>query len=580
MKTLNGISASPGIAIGKVYLYLDESIRVPKYSIDGEDVQSEKHRFSQAVARAADELEKLKSQSPDEMGDEQTKLLDSHLLMLNDPEFMNRIENDLENQLKNVEWIILQAIEEFVDQLNKSDDVYLRERTLDIHDVARRVLNHLLFRERISLADLEEEVILVAHNLMPSDALGMNKKMVKGIAMDEGGKTSHTAILSRAFEIPAVLGLSDITSRVHNGDDIIVDGNKGIVIIQPDGDTKKRYITSHDEWQRHEIELLTLNELPAETRDGKLIQLMANIEVPEETDSVLAHGADGIGLYRSEFLFLRPGGVSSEDEQVESYSMVLKAMNGKTVTIRTLDLGGDKINPSLHQITEPNPILGWRAIRYCLSRRELFIQQLRALLRASVHGKLQIMFPMISGAEELDDALDVVEEARDSLRKEGIAFDEEIPIGIMVETPSAALSSDILARKVKFFSIGTNDLIQYTIAVDRGNERIAYLYDPFHPSVLRLLRIIIEHAHDMGIPVAMCGEMAGDPLATVILLGLGLDIYSMSAFTIPEVKRIIRTVTMWEAEELVGTIADMKSSAEIDSYVKQWMHERFELLTN
>jgi phosphotransferase system enzyme I (PtsI) len=356
---------------------------------------------------------------------------------------------------------------------------------------------------------------------------------------------------------------------------MIVDGNKGVVIVDPDKETVERYQSTYIEWHRREVELLTLNELPAETKDGKLIELMANIEVPEETESAMSHGADGVGLYRSEFLFLQPAGNADEDEQFDAYSRVLSAMGGKSVTIRTLDLGGDKIIPSMKAVDEKNPILGWRAIRFCLSERGLFLQQLRALLRASVNGNLQIMFPMISGIEELENALDALEEAKESLGKEGTPIKEDIPVGIMIETPSAALTSDVLARKVDFFSIGTNDLIQYTIAVDRGNERTAYLYEPFHPGVLRLIQIVVDHAHRAGIPVSMCGEMAGDPLAAVILLGMGLDIFSMSAFTIPEIKRIIRSVSMVEAEELVGAISEMKSYVEIDKHVQDWMRERF-----
>jgi phosphoenolpyruvate-protein phosphotransferase (PTS system enzyme I) len=576
MKTLKGISAAPGIAIGKVYVYLDDAIRVPKYTISPDDVAYERDRFDQAATRAVDELERLKHTSTSEMGEERSGFLDSHILMVRDPEFQTQVFDRLDSELKNVEWILLQVIEELVERLDGSSDAYLRERTLDIHDVSRRVLNHLLFRERISLADLSDEVILVTHNLLPSDALSMNKSMVKGIAMDEGGKTSHTAILARAFEIPAVLGLSDITAYISTGDDIIVDGNTGVVVLKPDAETSARYSVTSREWHEREIGLLTLNTLPAETTDGKLIRLMANIEVPEETDSVKAHGADGIGLYRSEFLFLKPGGLATEEEQYRAYSSVLESMGDLTVTIRTLDLGGDKISPAMQPVSERNPILGWRAIRYCLSQRPMFLGQLRALLRASVHGNLQIMFPMISGVEELDAAFEALDEARGSLDGEGIKYADSIPIGIMIETPSAALTSDILARKVDFFSIGTNDLIQYTIAVDRGNERIAYLYEPFHPGVLRLIKLIIDQAHQAGIPVSMCGEMAGDPLATVMLLGLGLDAYSMSAFTIPEIKQIIRSVSVREAKELVETVSDMGSVRDIDQFVQQWTHDRFE----
>ena len=580
MNILKGIPGAPGIAMGKAYIFLDDVIRVPKYTIAKDDVSQEQERFDLAALRATGELERLKSGGSAEIGEERERILDAHILMIRDPEFQKQIFTKLEEQLKNVEWVLRQAIEELVERLDASSDAYLRERTLDIHDVSRRVLNHLMFRERLSLGDLTEEVIVIAHNLMPSDALGMNTNMVKGIAMDEGGKTSHTAILARAFEIPAVLGLSDISEHIGSGDDIIVDGNKGIVIVRPDAETQQRYLSRSREWHEREEELLTLNSLPAETTDGKLIHLMANIEMAEETESVLSHGADGVGLYRSEFLFLRPSGTATEDEQYEAYSTVVKEMKGRPVTIRTLDLGGDKVNQTMHHVSERNPILGWRAIRFCLAQRPLFLDQLRALLRASVFGDLRIMFPMISGIDELEATYEVVDEAKGSLRKDGIEYADTIPIGIMIETPSAALTSDILAKRADFFSIGTNDLIQYTIAVDRGNERIAYLYEPFHPAVLRLIRMVIENAHAEGIPVSLCGEMAGDPLAAVILLGLGLDVFSMSAFTIPEIKQIIRGVGIADAEKLVATISEMKSNAEIDAYTQHWMHERFELYTN
>lgn len=579
MKKFTGISASPGIAIGTVFYYLDESIKVPKYFIAKREVAAEKKRLYEATAKAREELVALKEDSTTELVEQQMRFLDSHILMVEDPEFTGNIEKNLESSLRNVEWILFEEIDTLIKRLESSEDLYLKERTIDFHDVSKRVLNHLLFRERVSLADLDQDVILVTHNLLPSDALALYKGKVKGIAMDAGGKTSHTAILARAFEIPAVLGLSEVTQHARTGDEIIVDGNTGQVIVKPDAVTRKRYESSLKAYHEREIELLTLNDLPAESKDGKLIKLMANIEVPEETESAISHGADGIGLYRSEFLFLKPDGLPSEEEQFQAYSRVLKSMGQKSVTIRTLDLGGDKRLAGDQDEHEANPILGWRAIRFCLSHEEIFKSQLRAMLRASVHGNMQIMFPMISGVEELEKALGVLEKAKASLIKDGLEFKDDIPVGIMIETPSAALTSDILARQSDFFSIGTNDLIQYIIAVDRGNERIAYLYEPFHPAVLRTIKVVIDHAHETGIPVTMCGEMAGDPLATVILLGLGLDIYSMSAFSIPEVKKIIRTVSVWDAEELVGTISEMRSVVEIDEYVNNWMHERFDIVT-
>lgn len=578
MKKFKGISASPGIVTGKAFLYLDETLKIPKYDIADEDIPAEYRRFLDAAEKAREEIKTLKNRASDTIKEEESKFLDSHVLMLKDPEFTGKIDTGLKTHKKNVEWILYQVMEELIEKLNSSQDHYLRERSIDIHDVSKRILNHLMYRVRISLADLTEEVILVTHNLLPSDALQMNKRMIKGIAMDAGGKTSHTAILARSFEIPAVLGLSDFVKQVNTGDEIIVDGNMGYVIVNPDDETRRTSEKASQEWQKREVELLTLNELPAETRDGKLIQMRANIEVPDETDSVLSHGADGIGLFRSEFLFLRSGVYSSEESQYEYYKRVLEALKGKPVTIRTLDLGGDKLLPEIQPVDEKNPILGWRAIRFCLARLDIFKTQLRALLRASVHGELRIMFPMISGVEELSNVFSVLGEVKDELRQKKIEFSENIPIGIMIEIPSAALTADILAKRVDFFSIGTNDLIQYTIAVDRGNERVAYLYEPFHPGVLRLIKMVIDNAHAQGIPVGMCGEMAADPLAAVILLGLGLDEYSMSPFGIPEIKRIIRSISMAEAEELVGTILEMRSYDEIDEFTRKWMNERFDII--
>jgi phosphotransferase system enzyme I (PtsI) len=577
MMELKGIPASPGIVTGKAFLYIDDNPPIPKYDISPAIIPLELERFEEAQRKAIRELELLKERTGSEMSEETLGVLDSHLMLLQDPEVRERIEKELYAQKKNIEWVIHMTIQSFLEKLNHTSDPYLRERTADINDVTRRVLNHLLHRERISLSDIEEQVILVGKDLLPSEAIAMNKRMILGIALDEGGKTSHTAILARAFEIPAVLGLREITKHVQTGDEILIDGNKGIVILKPDEATKKSYLKTLEARTRKEVELLSLNELPAETKDGKLIHLLGNIEVPEEVEALKGHGAEGVGLYRSEFLFLNPGRLPSEQMQYEAYRRVLEAMEGKTVTIRTLDLGGDKIIPDLVDVSEKNPLLGWRAIRFCLSRVSIFRTQLRALFRASVHGKLQIMFPMISGIEELNQTLEIVDQVKQELRSEGIPFRDQVAVGCMIEIPSAALTSDVLARKVEFFSIGTNDLIQYTIAVDRGNQRTAYLYEPFHPAVLRLIRMTVENAHAVGIPVAMCGEMAGDPLATVILLGLGLDELSMNAFSIPAVKKIIRSVSMAEAEELVGTVMEMRSGKEIDTYVRQLMEKRFDL---
>ena len=578
MKKITGISASQGIAIGKVFFYLDEYLRVPEYRVREQEIGVELARLEVAMEKTRDELIELKNSINRENTINEAGFLDAHILMLQDPELIKQVKAKITNDFYNAEWALYETVKGFVELLKASTDEYIKERTFDIRDVAKRVLGNLLYKKRVDLTDLHEEIILIAHELLPSDTITMDKRMVKGIATDSGGKTSHTAILARAFEIPAVLGLRNITAEVRNGEQIIIDGSAGTVIIRPDEETLQIYRDKLHLWQKKEVELLNLNMLAAETRDGKKILLKSNIEVPEETESALSHGADGIGLYRSEFFFIQPGEFASEEEQYQAYSKVLSSMGDRPVTIRTIDLGGDKILPGSAYFEESNPILGWRSIRFCMTRKDIFETQLRALLRASVHGNLRIMFPMISGVEELEQVLEFYDQVRYELDKEGAEFDHNVPLGIMIEVPSAALTADILARKVKFFSIGTNDLIQYTIAVDRGNEKIAYLYEPFHPGVLRLLKMIIEGAHSQSIPVAMCGEMAGDPYAAVILLGLGLDVFSMSSFSIPEIKNIIRSVSMVEAEELVGMIFEMKSYKEIDRFIRGWMNERFEYL--
>ena len=577
MKIFNGIAASPGIIIGEVFLYLDENLKVPKYSIGAEELGSELERFHIAAEKAAEDLKQIQSEATKQMLEEESRFLDSHMLMLTDPEFIRQIEENLALYRKNIEWVLLFTVKEFIRILRKADSPYLVERTVDLYDVTQRIHRHLMFHEKISLADIEHEVVVVTHNLMPSDTVNMNRKMVKAIVLNAGGRTSHTAILARSFEIPAVLGLTNITDEARSGDTIIVDGNAGTVILDPDDDFLLEYQNRSKKWIKHEKRLDKLNKLPAETIDGKRILLSANIEMPDEVEYVLYHEADGIGLFRSEFLFLQPSGFSSEDDQFEAYASVISQMKGNGgVTIRTLDVGGDKIIPDLDTYEEKNPLLGCRAIRFCLHHKDIFKVQMRALLRASVHGELRIMFPMISGIEELEDALEFLEETKIELRNEGVSFDENIPVGIMIEVPSAAITSDILAKKVDFFSIGTNDLIQYTVAVDRGNENIAYLYKSFHPGVLRLIKMVIDNAHNAGISVAMCGEMAGDPLASVVLLGMGLDIFSMSPIVLPSVKEIIRSVRLDEAEELARKIMGMSSSLEIDDYIRVWMNERFE----
>jgi phosphotransferase system enzyme I (PtsI) len=569
MMEFTGISASPGIARGKAFLFLEDRVSVPRYDISPAQVDLEYRRFTSALEKAAEEVKGL-------MKERDGALLEAQLLMFDDPELKERVRRSLEENKRNVEWVLLQIVEELASKVAGADSQYLRERSVDFSDVGNRILGHLLYSERARLSEMKEPSVLVTRNLMPSDTLGLDRNLVMGIAADAGGKTSHTAILARASEIPAVLGLSDISRNVKNGDEIIVDGNRGVVIVNPDDATRAQYDQRKSDWEHKYVLLKEQRDLPAETTDGKRLFVDANIETPEEAETVLAHGADGIGLFRSEFLFIQPNRFPSEEEQLAAYTTVLTAMGGRSVTIRTLDLGGDKVMPGFHLAADSNPLLGWRAIRFSIARPEIFRTQLRALLRASIHGSLRIMFPLISGPTELDRISEIMAEVKTELTRDGHAFRDDVPVGIMIEVPSAALTSDILAARSSFFSIGTNDLIQYTLAVDRGNEKVAYLYEPFHPGVLRLIRTTIESAHAHGIPVGMCGELAGDPLATVVLLGLGLDSFSMGPIGIPLIKRIIRSVGSMESEAFVRTLLPMGSGAEIESAVRRWMEDRLD----
>lgn len=570
MIELTGVPVSPGIAIGKAFLFLEEEdVSIPNYYIRTADVESEWDRFRTAIGKARGEITELRDRARSEMGPTHSAIFDAHLLMLEDPELMEGLEASLRESLRNIEWIVFQREQELIEQLSRVQDPYIQDRIADIRDVTKRILNHLMFRERFTLSDLEDEIVLVAHNLLPSDIIAMNKRAVKALVLDGGGKTSHAAILARAFEIPAVLGVAGATRNVRNGDGVIVDGRKGRVVVEPDESTLIRYEQVRSRDVEREKALLATEVLPVRTKDGRSILVKANIEIPEEVDTVRRHGADGVGLFRSEFLFLQPGRIPSEDEQYRAYRSVLKSMEGRPVTIRTLDLGGDKALPELSGREEKNPLLGWRAIRLCLSRDDLFLTQLRAILKASVEGDARIMFPMISVPEELDQALALLERAKAECRAAGFDFRRDIPVGIMIEVPSAAIVADILAKKSAFFSIGTNDLIQYTLAVDRGNEKVAYLHQPFHPAVLRLIRTTIEAGMEAGISVGMCGEMASDPYAALVLLGLGLDEFSMSSVSIPEIKRLLRGTDSGEAAALAREVLAMESAAEIERYLRE-----------
>jgi phosphotransferase system enzyme I (PtsI) len=566
MKTFTGIPASAGLAIGKAFVYhYDETPDIPRYNITEDETAAEWERLQKAVAQAEAEVRSLYERACREMSREQADIFQTHLMMLEDVDFLDQIRDRLEKNLQNIEWVVSDLAREIRQKLMASPDPVFRERAVDIADVSSRLINSLLCvaRSRFSLAGLEEDVILAAHDLMPSEALVMDKSHVKGLVMDMGSRTSHTAILARAFNIPAVLGLSVISREVKDGQTLMLNGSSGIVVVDPNRETLVREKTGEKKYRRQADRLAALRDLPAETKDGRRVTLKANIEFPEEAERALDYGAEGIGLYRSEFLYMMPRKAAEEEVQYEAYSRVLKAMGELPVTIRTVDIGGDKVIPELLTVNEKNPLLGWRAIRFSLAHPDLFKLQLRAILRSGVHGNVRIMFPMISGVEEMEQALALLDEARRECKKKKQPFAEAIEAGAMIEIPSAAMTADILAEKSDFFSLGTNDLVQYSLAVDRGNEKVNYLSEFRHPAVLRFLKRTIDAAHEKGIKAAICGELAGDLSATAILVGLGLDELSMTASSIPPVKQIIRGLSFEDCKALAGKALQARSIAEV-----------------
>ncbi|MDI6783422.1 MAG: phosphoenolpyruvate--protein phosphotransferase [bacterium] len=566
---LKGIGVSPGIAIGKVFLLDSERDYIPERKISLPEVVSEVVRFREAVDKTKSQVTELKSKVARELGETHAQIFATHLMLLEDPTLIQHTVDRINREQTNAEYIFSQVLQKTIAVFARMEDEYLRERATDLRDVGRRVIANLLGRERETLAQLAEEVVVIAYDLAPSDTASMVKEKVIGFATDTGSRTSHTAIMARALEIPAVVGLGNVTTAIKSGDLVIVDGSHGVVIVNPDPET----VTEYQEMQRRyvlfERELEKLKELPAETTDGYKVTIAANIELPEEIEHVKRHGAEGVGLYRTEFLYMNRPDFPSEEEQLEAYRAVAESLAPQSAIIRTIDLGGDKFISQLNMPAEMNPFLGCRAIRFCLERPDIFKAQLRALLRATVYGSIKIMFPMISGVKELRAALAILDETKRELAVEGKEFDPNLQVGVMIEIPSAAMTADILAKEVDFFSIGTNDLIQYTLAVDRVNERIAHLYDPLHPAVLRFIKWIIDAGHNAGIWVGMCGEMAGDPTFTMILLGLGLDEFSMGSVAVPGIKKVVRSVSMQEAKELARTVFGLSTADEIREYLQR-----------
>jgi len=577
---LKGIPAAPGIIVGKAYLIDSEDFTITRRRIKEADLPDEINRLQEALIKTRNEILKIKEKISRDMGMEHGEIFSAHLLVLEDTMLIEEIIAKMKKDKIGVEYVFLEVLRKYINTFSRMDDEYLKERISDINDVGKRVLRNLLGAKQMSMANLKEKVIIIAYDLSPSDTALMHRKNVIGFATDIGGRTSHTAIMAKSLEIPAVVGLEKITKIIQNGDDLIVDGNRGVIIAEPQKKTLDRYLSEKKKYAKLEKELSTLKNLPCETLDGHRIELSANMELPEEIPSVIKHGADGIGLYRSEFFYINRSGLPSEDEQYKAYKEVADNMNSKPVIIRTLDLGGDKFLSQMEIPREMNPFMGWRAIRFCLARPEIFKVQLRAILRASSRGNLKIMYPMISGVEELRQANAILEEAKSELKKKRIPFNKNIEVGAMIEIPSAALTCDILAKEVDFFSIGTNDLIQYALAVDRVNEKIAYLYEPAHPAVLRLIKSVIDNGHKEGIWVGMCGEMAGDPALSIILLGLGLDEFSTSAILLPEIKKIIRAFKLSDAKKIAEKALTLNTGKEIEDFVRLKLKEKLpELVT-
>jgi phosphotransferase system enzyme I (PtsI) len=574
-KFIHGIGASPGIVIGKAYMVERFKVRLPQKRILSEQVKGEVERFLKVIQQSRDQLAEIKEKILDPEVRKHAFILDVHLMILNDQMLIQDTVDTIRKKKVNAEWALDLTVEKLDAAFKAIEDEYLRERRSDLHYVSARIFRNLLGKKHDDITKIKGKVVIVAHDLSPADTLQMNLKYVAGFITDIGGKVSHTAILSRSLGIPAVVGLEVATSLVNGGDLLVIDGETGEVAINPTEEVSQSFLERKRRVKTMEREILKYASLPAETRDGVRIRLQANIEMVEEIASVKTHGAEGIGLYRTEILYLNRKDLPTEEEHYQTYRRLAESIFPASATIRTLDIGGDKFLPDYSKSNEMNPAMGLRAIRFSIKETDIFKAQLRGILRASAHGKLKILFPMISGIEEVRQAKAILEEVRKGLAKARILFDRGIEIGAMIEIPSASVTTDLLAKEVDFFSIGTNDLIQYALAIDRTNEHVSYLYEPLHPAILRIIRGVVQSAHQARIPVAICGEMAAEPAYALILLGLGLNEFSMNPVAIPKVKKILRMARFEETRSLVEELFQFPTASEIECYVQNWMAERF-----
>lgn len=567
MKKIKGIGASSGIAIAKAYHLETPNLSYDKKTVDNSE--EEIKRLTHALTVSKSELEKIRDHTEREMGTEYAEIFSAHLLVLDDPELINPIKEKITNEQLNAEAALDNVAKMFIDMFKNMDNAYMQERAADIKDVTERVLAHLLGVNFPDPALIDEEVIVIANDLSPSDTAQLNRQFVKGFATDIGGRTSHSAIMARSLEIPAVVGSKDITQQTKQDEIIIVDGLEGEIVLNPSEQDIENYKQKQATFEKQKIEWAKLKDEPTFSKDGEQVELGGNIGTPEDVEGVLANGGEAVGLYRTEFLYMGKSQLPSEDEQFEAYKEVLEQMDGKPVVVRTLDVGGDKEIDYLDLPKEMNPFLGFRAIRFCLENEDVFRPQLRALLRASVFGNLKIMFPMIATLEEFRQAKSILLDEKESLINDGVDVSDSIEVGIMVEIPSTAVLAKQFAKEVDFFSIGTNDLIQYTMAADRMNERVSYLYQPYHPAILNLVNNVIEAAHSEGKWAGMCGEMAGDPIAIPLLLGLGLDEFSMSATSILPARTQILGLSKKDIAANKDKLLAMSSAQEVVDYINK-----------
>lgn len=565
---LKGIPAAPGITMGQAFLLDQQDFIVSEREILPEEVVIEIARFEEAVDHTRTEIQDIKDKIAKQVGSKDAQIFDAHLLVLEDCMLIDEVKKRIKSEKFSAEFVFSQVLNRYVGIFEKIQDEYIKERAADVSDVGRRVLKHLIGESRLhDFEALLGDIVIVAHDISPSDAVTMYNKRVQGFVTDVGGRTAHTAIIAKSLGVPAVLGLKDATFRISNQDFIIVDGRKGIVIINPGDETKSLYGKERERLAQFVQTSLHMKDAPAETLDGRRLTLQANFEIHDEMAGVKKYGAEGIGLYRTEFFYMNRLDLPTEEEQYQAYRKIAEISAPHPVIIRTLDLGGDKFLSSIQLPREMVPFLGSRAIRLCLEEQEIFRTQLRAILRASAHGNVGMMYPMIAGPGELRAANAILKEVKQGLREKGQAFSEKMPVGVMIEVPGAAMTADILAKEADFFSIGTNDMIQYTLAVDRTNEKMAQFYEPAHPAVLRLIRRTINAAHDANIKVSVCGEMASDPTLAVILMGLGIDTFSMSPTSIPQIKRSIRALKFSDMQELAKQALRLSTGLEVEEFM-------------